>query len=538
MEAAKRHSLALQKIRGTGPLVSGLMGMDLCLGCCQMEVHGRLNAEQAANHPFILSLRQWSTEMEMISRLAPLLPHMLPGDVRGHGSYDWMMASLPAALQADWGLELIGMMIKYPFAVEVFVQMCCTLEPSYSAEQLVDVLMETVVRVAARHDQDHVRCRGQMQVLGAQGVCRFQGLPRIMQSLGILQKLAPAAAAALSHRFRGRVLGKVGKRQTHQHAGKVISFGTTRYVLKHDLKPVKELMRVVRNHGPAPMPDISACNEHCREYQDMLRHFPRSWLLHPDHSRARKGAEPKGGQGMSSPQYVSMWVLRKHMFGQYRAGWPPANTVDVAWLRSWCPDSKGRLDDLEDSMGLHVLEIKTGCPYHELTMWLCLVGPVMQMDAHVREFMCDPQHFGTILDMIRQHQDTNGIPPTLEALGMSIRRNTVRETSPVAAVTDSGVVTSSGKKAAKKRSTVRETSPVAAVTDSGAVTSSGKKTAKKRRRMRTKQAESAAKNGRLGSDQTATEAVAGARKLEKGPWRRGSPCGRCLCGAGSGDRKP
>ena len=196
--------------------------MDLCLGCCQMEVSERRNAEQAANHPFILSLRQWSTEMEMISRLVPLLPYMLPGDVSGHGSYDWMMASLPVALQTDWGLELIGSMIKYPFAVEVFVEMCRTLEPGYSAGQLVDVLMETVVRAAARHDQDHVRCRGQMEVLGAQGVCRFQGLPRIMQILGILQKLALEAAEALSHRFRGRVLGKGGKRPAHKHAGKVI----------------------------------------------------------------------------------------------------------------------------------------------------------------------------------------------------------------------------------------------------------------------------------------------------------------------------
>ena len=160
MEAARRHRLALQKIRGTGPPVSGLMGVDLCLGCCQMEVPERLDTEQAAHHPFILSHRQWSTEMEMISRLAPLLPHMLSGDIKGHGSYDWMMASWPAAWQADWGLELIGMMIKYPFAVEVFVEMCCTLEPGYSAEQLVDVLMETVVRAAARQEQDHVRCRG------------------------------------------------------------------------------------------------------------------------------------------------------------------------------------------------------------------------------------------------------------------------------------------------------------------------------------------------------------------------------------------
>jgi hypothetical protein len=35
--AAKQHGILLQEIRGTGPLVSGLMGMDICVGCCQMK---------------------------------------------------------------------------------------------------------------------------------------------------------------------------------------------------------------------------------------------------------------------------------------------------------------------------------------------------------------------------------------------------------------------------------------------------------------------------------------------------------------------
>ena len=51
---AKHHSMLLQKVRSIGPLVSGLMGMDMCVGCCQMEVHQRLTAEQVANHPFVL----------------------------------------------------------------------------------------------------------------------------------------------------------------------------------------------------------------------------------------------------------------------------------------------------------------------------------------------------------------------------------------------------------------------------------------------------------------------------------------------------
>ena len=154
--------------------------------------------------------------MEMVSAL---LPHMLPGDFWGFGSHDWTMTSLPAALQADWGLELIGSMIKYPFAVEVFVELASSLEPDYPVEQLVDVLMETVIRAAALHDEDNARCRGQMMALDAQGVCRFQGLPRILQTLGLLKKLTPEAARALSHRFRGRVRKKRGQRQKHAHAG-------------------------------------------------------------------------------------------------------------------------------------------------------------------------------------------------------------------------------------------------------------------------------------------------------------------------------
>jgi len=174
--AAKRHSMLLQKIQGTGPLVSGLMGMDMCAGCCQMEVHQRLTAKQTANHPFVLSCRKWSAEVEMISALAPLLRHMPPGDVRGHGSHEWMMTTLPAALQEDWALELIGSMIKYPFAVEIFVELASSLKPDYRAKQLVDVLLETVIRAAnltAPGSIDSQRCRAQRVALDAQGARRF-----------------------------------------------------------------------------------------------------------------------------------------------------------------------------------------------------------------------------------------------------------------------------------------------------------------------------------------------------------------------------
>ena len=138
--------------------------------------------------------------MDMISDIAPLLHHMTPGDVRGQGSHEWMMTSLPDALQDDWALELIGSMIKYPFAVEIFVQLASRLEPNYTAKCLVDVLLETAVRAAHCFTRGSTiaatgsgvcktgeRCRLQMVVLDAQGVCRFLGLPRILQKLGLMK---------------------------------------------------------------------------------------------------------------------------------------------------------------------------------------------------------------------------------------------------------------------------------------------------------------------------------------------------------------
>ena len=165
--------------------------MDMCVGCVQMDIHERLSAKQVANHPFILSCRTWGPEMDMISDLAPLLPHMTPGDVRSPGSHEWMMRSLPNTHQDDWALELVGSLIKYPFAVQIFVELASKLEPTYTAKSLVDVLLETAVRAAhclTFGSKTQQRCRGQMKVLDAQGVCRFLGLPRILQKLGILKK--------------------------------------------------------------------------------------------------------------------------------------------------------------------------------------------------------------------------------------------------------------------------------------------------------------------------------------------------------------
>ena len=72
--------------------------------------------------------------MDTISDLAPLLLHMTPGDVSGPRSHEWMMTSLPDTHQHDWALELIGSVIKYPFAVEIFVPLVRLLEAKLHRE--------------------------------------------------------------------------------------------------------------------------------------------------------------------------------------------------------------------------------------------------------------------------------------------------------------------------------------------------------------------------------------------------------------------
>ena len=141
----------------------------------------------------------------------------------------------------------------------------------------------------------------------------------------------------------------------------------------------------------------------------MLRQFPLKWLLHPD--RTRNARLPCSG-GQSAQKYVSAWVQRKHMCSQLPTAWLSADKFDVAWLRSWCLDSKSRLSKFEYSLKLNVLEIKAGIPYHELTMCLCLVGPLMKT-SRVSGSLCGPGNVDICMRMIQQHKKTNGIPPTL-----------------------------------------------------------------------------------------------------------------------------
>eukprot|EP00974_Lingulodinium_polyedra_P025942 2505072-Lingulodinium_polyedra.AAC.1 len=61
-------------------------------------------------------------------------------------------------------------MIKYPCAVEIFVEVVRSMMPGYSPNQLAGVLLETIVRAAPRGD-GIARCRAQMAALDAQGVC-------------------------------------------------------------------------------------------------------------------------------------------------------------------------------------------------------------------------------------------------------------------------------------------------------------------------------------------------------------------------------
>ena len=448
VNAARQHSEALQEIRGSGPLVSGLMGMDMCCGCCQVDISTRLSAKEVASHPFVTLLPR-SAEMDMVADLSPVLKHMIPGDVKGEGSHEWMMTTLPGPHKDDWALEMIGSLIKYPFAVSIFVPLASRLKRNYTAMALVDVLLETGVRAAAalsNQARGRGNARAQMSVLDAQGVCRFLGLPRIFLKLGLLKKLTPKAAEALSHRFRGRIRQHRGKKQTHRHAGKKVCFGASDYVMRHSLERTEQLLKTVRQHGPVPLQEASACVAHLREYQNMLRKLPRSLLLNPDHQGSTRKLAQATGSGAAS-KYVSTWVQRKHMCSQLglRTAWPPGTEVDVQWLRSWCPDSRCRLVDYEDSMRLHVLEMKAGCPYHELTMWLCLVGPVMQMHPDIGRFLRDPRNLDECMGMIHEHQAKVGIPPTPELLGKSIWRSMMRKTT-LASATGFGAAPKRGLK--------------------------------------------------------------------------------------------
>ena len=105
------------------------------------------------------------------------------------------------------------------------------------------------------------------------------------------------------------------------------------------------------------------------------------------------------------------------MLSQLLVARPPSDSVDVAWLRAWCPDSKGRVGDLEDTLPLHVLEIKMGCPYEEVMMRLCLVGPLMQLHPRVREFMRDRRQHEVCLTLIHKYHAEAGVPPTLLLAG-------------------------------------------------------------------------------------------------------------------------
>ena len=69
---------------------------------------------------------------------------------------------------------------------------------------------------------------------------------------------------------------------------------------------------------------------------------------------------------------------------------------------------------------------------------------MMQMHPRVRKFMRDPGSVDTCIRMFQQHQETNGVPPTIERLGTSCWRSMLGKTSLVIAVTGSGVAEAAG----------------------------------------------------------------------------------------------
>ena len=87
---------------------------------------------------------------------------------------------------------------------------------------------------------------------------------------------------------------------------------------------------------------------------------------------------------------------------------------------------------------------------------------MMQMHADVKQFLKDPGNLETCLEMIREHRERAGIPPTLELLGNMIWRKIVRgvASSRAARATGSGAAPKPGRK--RKRPAAAKTAAVAA----------------------------------------------------------------------------
>ena len=87
---------------------------------------------------------------------------------------------------------------------------------------------------------------------------------------------------------------------------------------------------------------------------------------------------------------------------------------------------------------------------------------MMQMHADVKQFLKDPGNLETCLQMIREHRERAGIPPTLELLGNMIWRKIVRgvASSRAARATGSGAAPKPGRK--RKRPAAAKTAAVAA----------------------------------------------------------------------------
>ena len=76
---------------------------------------------------------------------------------------------------------------------------------------------------------------------------------------------------------------------------------------------------------------------------------------------------------------------------------------------------------------------------------------MMRMHPGVRPFMRKLVNYDKCMRMINEHQETTGIPPTLEAMGTSVWRDMARQAQHHGAATGSGAAMETAKTRKRQR---------------------------------------------------------------------------------------
>lgn len=297
--------------------------------------------------------------------------------------------------------------MKFPCAVKPFLRHVQSLATNYTSKDLVQVCVATVWDVAKTNASR--AAQKQYSMLNAQGVGRLMGFTRIMCHLNILQKVDKP------RRYNAQVV-QLGIR------------GFFRVVAK--TAGIRLLLAHCREHAPntslmePPVPGGQTqrmVDDYVEEYQNMLSKFPLSWCMHP-HTHEDKPDKKR---------YVSGFVLRKHLWWKFASvGWPSGQGWDMRWLLKVCPDSKRYCEVIPEDTPVDVVERLVGRPYRELSMWLCLFGPVLKFlkkQGQGIETYMPALHGARGKDIISQFKNEYGIPPTPAALFAQIAADTPKQ---------------------------------------------------------------------------------------------------------------